>query len=145
MAEHHESSCQTSIECEEILHIDGKDFLLLPVLKVEELSRMTAEKTAEDMQKSFDSRLEGTHAKVKSEQSRLRDSVMNLEKQLSRERARADMLAAQLAQEEADHLESAAHDWWDPWLFLDKEELAPMSQTCHDWQRLVKKNHRSSA
>ena len=132
MAEHRESSCQTSIEGEQILHIEGEVYLLMS--RVEELSRMTAERTVEEMQKSFDSKLEGTLAKVNAEQSRLKDTIVNLEKELSRERARADMLAAELAQEEADHLERAAHDWddSDPWFFFDKEELAPMSQTCHD-------------
>ena len=140
MAEHHEISCQTSIEGEQILHIEGEAFLLMS--KVEELSRMTAARTVEEMQKSYDSRLEGTIAKVDAEQRRLKESIMNLEEELSRERARADMLAAELAQEGADHLEYAAHDWddWDPWLFFDKDELAPMSQTCHDWKHMVEKH-----
>ena len=173
-----ESSCQTSIE--------GGDFL--PMAKVEELTQMTAERTTEMMQRKFDSRLEDLLAKFGAERSLLKESALNLEKELRREKDRGDALTAELVQKDAEHFDFAAErsflkesasnlekelcrekaradaltaeltpkdaehleyvandsvsDWEpsDPWLFLDKEELASMSQTCHDRRLLVEEN-----
>ena len=140
IAEYQENSCQTSIEGEEILHIEGEDFLLMS--RVEELTRMTAARTADMGQQKFDSRHEGMLAKFEAERLRLNGTIMDLEKELCTERAKAPMLAADSVQEEASDLAHAAHDWdaWDPWLFFDKDELAPMSQTCPHWQHLVEEN-----
>jgi Zn-dependent M32 family carboxypeptidase len=122
--------------------------VVLPVSKAEELSKMTAQRTVEIMERQFDSRLQDVLSKFAAERTLLEAQVSDLVEQLRRERAKADTLTQEVAHSGAEHAQYAANGSapaddcgsLDPWLFLDKDELACMSQTCHDWKRLVTKN-----
>ena len=87
-------SCQTDIE--------GKD--VFPMSMAEELSRMTAERTTETMQMKFESQVKDLCTKFEKELTLSKDRVLDLEKQLSQERVRANALVAEVAKKDAGHL-----------------------------------------
>ena len=71
---------------------------------------MTAERTSEIMQSQFDSRFEYGFAKFETERIFVKGHASNLEKELSQERARADILKAKVAQIDSKRVQGIRAD-----------------------------------
>jgi hypothetical protein len=164
-----ESSCQTDLEGDVLPMSKAEELSRITAEKTTEVLQIQFEGKVKDLWTEFERELTRQNDRMLNLEKRhsqervladaltaelgkkltlTKDRMLTLEKQLSREKVLADTLTAELGKKDAGHFPCviadpvvvAGWDKWDPWLFLDSEELAPMSQTCHQWKLLVEAN-----